>query len=201
MDKVWESKGCAACRKLWESGERPPELAVNFVLHSRLHRCAVCGTFWEQHERFADTIEEQEARILYPDAFVLEQVEVNAFRPLNDFERALEQAQGGRLEVHELIRVLVSSDLAVPSAEEVMADGSDFSPLLFNKNGVQMLACFSDKSRIGEFADMTPYCLMMKGRELLRRMPPGYGLVINPGLTVGFDMTSDGIARFISELG
>ena len=201
MAKVWERKGCEVCRKLWESGERPPELAINFALHSRLHRCNVCGTFWEQHERFADTIEEQEARDLYPDAFVLEQDKVKEFRPLNDFELALEQAKDGRLEVRELLRVLVSSELAVPSAEEVMADGSGFSPLLFNKNGVQMLACFSDKSRVGEFADMTSYCLVMKGRELLSRMPPGYGLVINPGLTVGFDMTPDGISRLISETG
>jgi len=123
------------------------------------------------------------------------------FRPLNELELALDQAQGGRLGVSELMRVLLSSKLAVPSAEEVMADGSGFSPLLFNKNGVQMLACFSDKSRVGEFADMTPYCLMMQGRELLRRMPPGYGLVINPGLAVGFDMTPDGILRIVSETG
>lgn len=201
MTVAWETKGCEACRRLWESGGRPPELAINFVLHSRLHRCAVCGTFWEQHERFADTIEEQEARRLYPDAFPLERGEMKGFRPINDFELALEQAKDGRLGVRELMRVLVSSELAVPSAEEVMADGSGFSPLLFNKNGVQMLACFSDKSRVNEFADMTPYCLMMQGRELLRRMPPGYGLVINPGLIVGFDMTPDGIARLVSELG
>ncbi len=201
MDTEWESKGCKTCRKLWESGERPPELAVSFVLHSRLHRCAVCGTFWEQYERFADTIEEQEARNFYSNAFSMEHSKVNDFTPLNDFEIALEQAQNGRLEVRELVRVLMSSELAVPSAEEVMADGSGFSPLLFNKNGVQMLACFSGMGRVGEFSDMTPYCLMMRGRELLRRVPSGYGLVINPGLTVGFDMTPDGVSRLRSELG
>lgn len=201
MTTAWETKGCEACRRLWESGERPPELAINFALHSRLHQCAVCGTFWEQHERFADTIEEQEARTLYPDVFTLEQGEMKGFRPLNDFELALEQAQGGHLGVPELMRALLSSELAVPSAEEVMADGSGFSPLLFNKKGVQMLACFSDKSRVSEFADMAPYCLVMQGRELLRRMPPGYGLVINPGLAVGFDMTPDGILRLLSETG
>lgn len=65
----WKEKGCPVCRGLWESGQRPPELAVRYDLHSRLHRCSFCGTFWEQHERYADTIEEQEARHLYPDAF------------------------------------------------------------------------------------------------------------------------------------
>ena len=72
MASAWESKGCQACRKLWEAGQRPPELAVNLVLHSKLHRCTACGTFWEQNERFADTIEEQDARRFYPDTFASE---------------------------------------------------------------------------------------------------------------------------------
>lgn len=61
----WKSKGCGICRQQWESGHHPPELAVNLALHSRLHRCAVCGTFWEQNERFADVIQESEAKKLY----------------------------------------------------------------------------------------------------------------------------------------
>jgi hypothetical protein len=66
----WKNKGCESCRSLWEAGRRPPELAVNYELHARLHRCLVCGTYWEQNERFADTIDEQEARRLYPGAFI-----------------------------------------------------------------------------------------------------------------------------------
>jgi len=65
----WKDKGCSGCRGLWESGQRPPELAVRDDLHSRLHKCSVCGTFWEQQERYADTIDEQQARSLYPVAF------------------------------------------------------------------------------------------------------------------------------------
>jgi hypothetical protein len=69
MATAWENKGCKVCRSLWESGRRPPELAVNYELHSRLHRCDKCGTFWEQLERYADVIQEDEARKLYPEAF------------------------------------------------------------------------------------------------------------------------------------
>ena len=68
MGIEWSSKGCEVCRGLWESGRRPPELAVNHRLHSRLHRCDACGTFWEQFERNADVISESEARRIYPDA-------------------------------------------------------------------------------------------------------------------------------------
>jgi hypothetical protein len=65
----WENKGCEVCRKLWESGKRPPELAVNFELHSRLHRCSTCGSYWEQLERYADTVDEEEAKEHFPEAF------------------------------------------------------------------------------------------------------------------------------------
>ena len=71
------------------------------------------------------------------------------FIPTNDLEVALEQAHQGLLPVPSLLRVLVDSDLAVPSASEVMGNGQGFQPLLFSKEQTQMLACFTDKARIG----------------------------------------------------
>lgn len=68
----WKEKGCDICRHQWESGQQPPELAINYVQHARLHRCSACGTYWEQNERYADVINEAEARKFYPDAFLNE---------------------------------------------------------------------------------------------------------------------------------
>lgn len=68
----WKEKGCAVCRHQWESGERPPELAVNYALHSRLHRCPDCSVYWEQNERHANVINEVEAQKLYPELFLKE---------------------------------------------------------------------------------------------------------------------------------
>jgi len=92
------------------------------------------------------------------------------------------------------------SEISVPSAAEVMADGGGFQPLLFKKNGAQMVACFTAMARIGSFADQTPYSLTIKGSELLRRIPAGYGLVVNPGQEVGFDVSPDGLKRIFGEL-
>lgn len=121
------------------------------------------------------------------------------FVPLNRFEVALVQAQEGRLPVQELLAALIDADLALPSATEVMMDGSGFQPVLFPKDKVQMLACFSDKSRIGELSAQAPYCLGMKGREILRRVPPGFGLVVNPGWLTGFDVSPEGIKNIVQD--
>lgn len=64
--RAWQSKGCAVCRRQWESAVQPPVVAVNVDLHARLHRCAACGAFWEQNERYADVVDEEYARANYP---------------------------------------------------------------------------------------------------------------------------------------
>jgi hypothetical protein len=94
----------------------------------------------------------------------------------------------------------MEAELAIPSAADVLEDGSGFQPLLFKKEAVQMLACFTDRSRIGEYAEIAPYCLTMKGRELLERIPQGFGVVVNPGWSVGFDISPEGIERVLRDL-
>jgi len=42
----------------------------------------------------------------------------------------------------DFFHMLAKSDLAVPSVSAVEPDGSGFQPLLFDKEGVQMIACF-----------------------------------------------------------
>lgn len=121
------------------------------------------------------------------------------FVPLNPLESAMVEAQTGTTDIRKVITALIESELAVPSGAEVMQDGSGFQPLLFPKEDVQMVACFTDRSRIGEFASVAPYCLQLNGGDFLRRMPAGYGLVVNPGQSVGFDISPDGIERIVSE--
>jgi hypothetical protein len=69
MTLPWLEKGCPVCRHQWEIGEPPPEVGVNVELHSTLHKCSVCGTYWEQTERYADVIAKSKAKKLYPEAF------------------------------------------------------------------------------------------------------------------------------------
>jgi hypothetical protein len=104
-----------------------------------------------------------------------------------------------QLTLPNFIRMLIDSDIAVPSGSEVLPDGSGFQPLLFDKSGTKMVSCFTSKERVAEFIDLAPYCLVMDGGEFLRRIPPEYGLVINPGQPVGFDVTPQGLAKIVRD--
>lgn len=64
----WGDKGCPVCRRQWETGLQPPLIATALERHATLHRCPVCATLWEEHERFADVIGVDEAHRLYPEA-------------------------------------------------------------------------------------------------------------------------------------
>jgi uncharacterized Zn finger protein len=63
---AWKDKGCAICRRQWMSGERPEQLAVCIALHTRLYRCAECGSYWEENERYADVITKAAVISNYP---------------------------------------------------------------------------------------------------------------------------------------
>lgn len=120
-----------------------------------------------------------------------------SFTPLNDLESTLIQVRGGKVSMRDLMKVLVTSDVVLPSGAEVFADGSGLEPLLFSKEKVQMVTCFTDKSRIGEYVKVTPFCLVMKGESFLRGIPAGYGVVINPGQEFGFDISPDGVRKIL----
>jgi len=121
------------------------------------------------------------------------------FTPVNALEKELERARDGRSLMSNFRRLLSEVDLIVPSGSEIMPDGSGFRPILFDKDGTQMLACFTAMERIGDFSRLAPYCLSIKGSEFLQRIPAGYGLVVNPGQPVGFDVTQGALRKIVSE--
>ena len=122
------------------------------------------------------------------------------FVPVNALERGLEGARAGRSSMSDFLRLFGESDVIVPSGSEIMPDGSGFQAVLFDKSGTQMVACFTAMERIGDFSRLAPYCLSIKGIEFLQRILAGYGLVVNPGQSVGFDVTPDGLRQIVAEL-
>ena len=106
-----------------------------------------------------------------------------------------------RMPMAEFMKIFLASTIELPSANEVHADGAGLSPILFDKEGVNMLALFTHKDRIASFAGRAPYYVSMKAIDVLRRLPPGYGVVVNPGFEFGFDISSEGVREILRDFG
>lgn len=106
---------------------------------------------------------------------------LSAFEPQNDLEIAIVQAERGTLPLKDVLAKLAEVSLYISSKSEVRQDGSGFDPLLLERDGSPLVAAFSSLERPNLHADMAPFILQMNGREFFLRLPPGYGVIINPG--------------------
>jgi hypothetical protein len=121
------------------------------------------------------------------------------FVPINELESTLLAASENLVPVSDFVRLLYSSEIALLSASEVKTDGTGFEPVIFDKQGISMLAAFTAKERTTHLQHIARFCLVMKGFDVLRRMPKGYGLVVNPGLAEGLEISPSGIAEILDE--
>lgn len=141
----------------------------------------------------------QQSQCVKKDSLGDEYMKVEKLIPENDLEVLLVHAQENRVGVNDFIKAFLQSDVYAPSESEVMSDGSGMKPLLFEKDGVYMFSVFTGLSRVNVFSDKAPYCLEIKGGELLKRIPSDYGLVVNPGFDKGFDMPPSGLKKIIRD--
>lgn len=67
--------GCESCRNGVLSGHwSPPYLMCTSIeYHARLHHCSQCGSWWEENEREAHVIPEEEAQRTFHEHFLAEQ--------------------------------------------------------------------------------------------------------------------------------
>ena len=128
-------------------------------------------------------------------------IKMTDFYPINDVETSLVAAMNSRMPMAEFMKIFLASTVELPSANEVHVDGAGLSPIIFDKEGVGMLALFTHKDRIASFAERAPYCVSIKAIDVLRRLPPGYGVVVNPGVKFGFDISSDGVREILRDFG
>lgn len=116
-------------------------------------------------------------------------------------ENLINDAKNKKIPISDFLINLVSSNLALPSGTEIMSNGDGFQPLLFQKEKTQMIACFTDLEKPKKYAEQAPFCLLINGLELLKRIPDGFGLVINPGFENGMDLSATGIKKIIADFG
>ncbi len=188
----------------------PRRIAVNGDGPVYLHRCDLCGTFWQFDMRFANPIPEEMARRAFPAHFTdwsppgsgarLPQVlggagfddatgwgtptDPLAFRdapPEGDLEQALAAAHAGTGNKASLMPLLRASLLFVPSPTAPASDGSGMTPLSLNRPPTVWILAFTRLELARRFAGDAPYCLGFVGSELIARLPEDFGLHLNFG--------------------
>lgn len=127
-------------------------------------------------------------------------MQVLEFEPENAFESVIVNAKQGVRSHADLTKLLAQSNLYISSKGEMQQDGSGFSPLLFEEGGHPLVAAFSSLSRAERHGHMAEYVLQMNGKEFILRLPPGYGVVLNPGYSAQLIISPSGVIDIRKDL-
>ena len=119
--------------------------------------------------------------------------------PSNPLETALVATKKGEMPLAEFLAKLLDSDIAVPSATEIQADGSGLRPLQFDKEGTAMVAVFSNLDRAKKFEGSAQYALTINTRAFLSGLSREAGVVVNPGYADGLDISPEGIRKILRD--
>ena len=120
------------------------------------------------------------------------------FEPESDIEWRILEVQAGKYSADALIREMADCDLFIPSQSEVQQDGAGFTPVLVDQAGMPLVTVFTARSRHAR--DIAGTLLQANGRAFFRRLPPGYGVIFNPGYDAQLLLPPDGVAMLKLDL-
>jgi len=124
---------------------------------------------------------------------------MNDAAPQTPIETLLKTAMDGQLPIGLFMKAFVASEVVLLTGSLVTPDGSGFDPLLFDKQGVLHVSVFTDMSRVGFHSQQAPHTIRMRMLEVLKRVPGGYGVVINPGTSLGFEISPSGVGEILKD--
>ncbi|WP_282247158.1 SseB family protein [Stenotrophomonas sp. PS02300] len=119
--------------------------------------------------------------------------------PLTPIEALLQSAMDGNTPVGVFMKAFVASDVVLLTGSLVTPDGSGFDPLLFDKQGTLHVAVFTHMERVGFHSQQAPHTIRMQMLEVLKRVPGGYGVVVNPGTSLGLELSPAGIGEILKD--
>jgi len=119
--------------------------------------------------------------------------------PLTPIEALLQSAMDGKTPIGAFMKAFVASDVVLLTGSLVTPDGSGFDPLLFDKQGTLHVAVFTHMERVGFHSQQAPHTIRMQMLEVLKRVPGGYGVVVNPGTSLGLELSPAGIGEILKD--
>ena len=90
------------------------------------------------------------------------------------------------------MREMADPDLFIPSKGEVQEDGSGFVPVLLDQAGITLRRGLHGD--VAAASGIAEYLLQANGGAFFRRLPPGYGVIFNPGYDAQLLLPPDGVA-------
>jgi len=124
---------------------------------------------------------------------------MNDLSPLTPIEALLQSAMDGKTPIGAFMKAFVASDVVLLTGSLVTPDGSGFDPLLFDKQGTLHVAVFTHMERVGFHSQQAPHTIRMQMLEVLKRVPGGYGVVVNPGTSLGLELSPAGIGAILKD--
>ena len=119
--------------------------------------------------------------------------------PQTPIETLLKAAMDGSVPIRAFMEAFVASEVVLLTGSLVTPDGSGFDPLLFDKQGTLHVAVFTDPSRVGICSQQAEHQIRWRMLDVLRRVPGGYGVVINPGTSLGFEISPSGVGEILKD--
>lgn len=116
-------------------------------------------------------------------------------------EQAISKGQAGEGDMNSVLAEFVNAQVVVATATDAQESLNDLQPVLFDREGVPMLAAFTHVDMIGEqVKGVAEFSATLPAAELVQAIPAETGLVVNPGNREGFEMLPEGVAQLADDV-
>ncbi|GEK80693.1 SseB family protein [Agrococcus baldri] len=115
-------------------------------------------------------------------------------------ERAIAAGQSGELDGNAVLWIIAAAEVWF-AAEDEPVDGSlPNSPMSVSREGGSpALAIFTGADLLEPWREHR-VSIRIPGFELLRRIPAGTGVVLNPGHAAGLELPAEGVASIVAAI-
>ncbi len=134
---------------------------------------------------------------------------IDDLEPRNELEKQLFAAQQGKISDDELLKVLMASQVFLPVRDEKpmalnIQRSARAQPLVLTaEDGTPILVLFTSPERARPFLLDFPGFeggILEQFKWVLERMGTGYGIALNPGSDLGFDMEPETVEELAQAL-
>lgn len=133
-----------------------------------------------------------------------------AFEARNELEKSLLAAQEEKISSDDLLNILMNTQVFMPVQDEKpgllnIQHSTRAQPLILTaEDSTQILVLFSSPERAQEFMSDYPGFgggILTEFTWVLKKMGRDFGITLNPGLDVGFDMEPQTVNELVDNLG